>query len=132
GAFDAIRTWNPIGFGTVPAYLPQNVGNPKLGPERTGETELGFDWSLFDGRVNTELTNFHRVTKDALFPVRQIPSLGFQSSQLENVGTIDDKGTEFSINWRVLQRRGFSWTVGTGVATTYSKVVSLGGATPLR
>jgi TonB-dependent SusC/RagA subfamily outer membrane receptor len=131
GAFDAIRTWNPIGFGTVPAYLPQNVGNPQLGPERTGERELGFDWSVLDGRLNTELTHFSRRTTAALFPVRQIPSLGFQSSQLENVGTIDDKGTELSVTWRALQRRNFSWTLNTSVATNHSKVVSLGGATPL-
>ena len=93
GAFDAIRTWNPVGFGTVPAYLPSNVGNPELGPERTAETELGFDYSVFDGRVSAELTHFSRRTSNALFPVRQVPSLGFQSSQLENVGIIDDWGT---------------------------------------
>ncbi len=131
GAFDAIRTWSPVGFGTVPAYLPQNVGNPELGPERTAETELGFDYSVFDGRVSAELTHFNRRTSNALFPVRQVPSLGFQSSQLENVGIIDDKGTEFAITWRALQRQRFGVTLGTSVATNYSNVVSLGGATPL-
>ena len=91
---------------------------------------MGFDYSVFDGRVSAELTHFNRRTSNALFPVRQVPSLGFQSSQLENVGIIDDKGTEFAITWRALQRQRFGVTLGTSVATNYSNVVSLGGATP--
>jgi len=129
GAFDALRTWNPAGWGTNAAYLPQNIGNPDLGPERTVETEIGFDWSLFDGRVNADFTRYAGKTKDALFPVRSIPSTGFQSSQLKNVGEIENKGIELALNWRVLDRERFKWSVGTNIATNRSKVLSLGEAT---
>ena len=43
GAFDAVRTWNATGFATDPAFTPDNVGNPDLGPEVTAEWEVGFD-----------------------------------------------------------------------------------------
>jgi TonB-dependent SusC/RagA subfamily outer membrane receptor len=131
GAFDAVRTWNPIGFGNLPAYVPLNVGNSLLGPERTLETELGFDWSVLDGRVSTSFTNYHRITKDALFPVPQIPSTGFQSAQLLNVGQIANDGAEITTDWRVVQRPRFGWTIGANLSTNHSMVVSLGGSPPV-
>jgi TonB-dependent SusC/RagA subfamily outer membrane receptor len=131
GAFDAIKTWNPIGFGLEAAYQPQNLGNPDLGPERTLETELGFDWSVFGGRISTEFTYYNGHTKDALFPVRSIPSTGFQSSQLRNVGEIQNKGTELLMTFRVLDHAPVNWTVSASYATNHSKVLSLGEATPV-
>lgn len=129
GAFDALRTWNPAGWGANAAYLPQNLGNPDLGPERTVESEYGLDWSVFSGRVTTEFTRYSGKTKDALFPVRSVPSTGFQNSQLKNVGEIQNKGIELALNWRVLDARNFKWSLGTNIATNHSKVLSLGEAT---
>src|SRR5690606_25495395 len=48
GTFDAVRTWNAEGYGGDPAYTPGNLGNANLGPERTSETEVGFDWAVLD------------------------------------------------------------------------------------
>ncbi|MGQ0649219.1 MAG: TonB-dependent receptor domain-containing protein [Gemmatimonadaceae bacterium] len=131
GAFDAIRTWSPAGFGTAAAYLPQNLGNPDLGPERTVETELGFDWSVLGGRVTTDFTYYSGKTKDALFPVRSVPSTGFQSSQLRNVGEIENKGVELQASVRVFESDKLTWTLGTSYATNRSKVLTLGEATPV-
>lgn len=44
GAFDAVRTWDPIAADEgKPGFTPAQLGNPKLGPERTRELEFGFD-----------------------------------------------------------------------------------------
>src|SRR5690606_3547047 len=48
GAFDAVRTWNPKPWRGTTGFLPENVGNPDLGPERTIEYEAGFDAGLLD------------------------------------------------------------------------------------
>jgi TonB-dependent starch-binding outer membrane protein SusC len=131
GAFDALRTWNPVGWGTFAAYVPQNLGNPDLGPERTLETEFGFDSSILGGRVLIDFTHFRGRTTNALFPVRSIPSTGFQTSQLKNVGELQNQGIELAVNWQVLNGERFNWSLGTNVATNHSKVLSLGEATPL-
>jgi TonB-dependent starch-binding outer membrane protein SusC len=130
GAFDALRTWDPSAFGTLPAYSPQNLGNPNLGPERTVETELGFDASILGGRVTADFTYYHGNTKDALFAVRAVPSAGFQNAQIENVGEIENKGIELALNWRLVQDRRVSWSVATHIATNRSKVLDLGDALP--
>lgn len=130
GAFDASRTWSQVGYGGRPAFRTGNVGNPDLGPERTAETELGFDASLFQERVTADFTYFRRRTTDALFSVLQAPSLGFPDPQLSNVGELKSSGIELALNATVLRARNFSWDLGVNVATLNSLLVSLGGASP--
>jgi TonB-dependent starch-binding outer membrane protein SusC len=130
GAFDAVRTWNAIGYGGQPAYTPRNRGNANLGPERTGETEYGFDWSVLNDRVSTAFTYYHQKTTDALFSVRKPPSEGFTASQLENVGTIENRGVELSVITNILDRRAWGLTLNSNLYTNKSKVLDLGGAVP--
>lgn len=130
GAFDAVRTWEPVSFGGLPAFIPDNLGNPELGPERTKETEVGFDLALFDNRLSTEFTYYYQKTTDALFEVRRPLSAGFANSQLENVGTIENQGIELSINATLLNRPNFGWDVGTNISTNNSEILDLGDAVP--
>jgi TonB-dependent SusC/RagA subfamily outer membrane receptor len=131
GAFDAVRTWTNAsagGWGGNPAFVPDNVGNPDLGPERTGELEFGFDATGIDDRLTTSFTWFHRHITDALFSVRQVPSLGFGGSQLANVGEMESHGVELTADYDLIRRRDWDWSIGGSIATNASKVNTLGGA----
>lgn len=128
GAFDAVRTFDPVGFGPDPAFFPQNVGNPELGPERTTEFEIGFDGAFFDQRLTLDFTHFRQTTTDALFFVRQIPSQGFLGSQLENVGELSNNGVELAGNFMAIDRANFGWDIGGSFSYFDSEVVSLGGS----
>ncbi len=95
GAFDATRTWNPVAAeGGLSAFTPGQLGNPNLGPERTRESELGFDASFWNGRLGAVVTYFSARTSDAIINVAYPPSQGFSSNQPENVGSIENKGLE--------------------------------------
>jgi TonB-dependent starch-binding outer membrane protein SusC len=128
GAFDAVRTYDPVGWGGQPAFFPRNVGNPNLGPERTTELEAGFDASFLDSRLTTELTAYKRDIRDALFNVRQVPTLGFLNSQLSNVGAMKSDGLELAATATLLRRKELEWTVGGSLYTNRTTVTSLGGA----
>jgi hypothetical protein len=130
GTFDAVRTWNAIGYGGQPTYLPSNLGNPALGPERTSETEVGFDWSGFDGRLSAEFTYYKQHTTDALFSVRHPLSEGFATSQQENVGELENKGLEASLNAALYDSETWGFDLGATIYTNHSEVLSLGGAPP--
>jgi TonB-dependent starch-binding outer membrane protein SusC len=129
GVFDAVRTWNAGAFAGQTAFLPDNVGNPKLGPERTRELELGFDLATLHNRLSVELTRYDRRTLDALFNVQQPPSLGFVGSQLENVGELKANGFEISVNGTLIARPSFGLDLGATLTTNHSEVVSTGGTT---
>ena len=130
GAFDAARTWQPESFGGQPAFVPRNLGNPELGPERTGEFEVGFDAAFLDNRISTEFTYYYQRTTDALFQVRRPLSAGFVTSQLENVGTIQNQGIELAVNATVLNLESFGLDLGTNISTNNSKILDLGNAVP--
>jgi hypothetical protein len=98
-----------------------------LGPERTREYEVGFDASLYNGRITAEVTAFHQRTTDALIPVQPVPSLGFTSTQLRNVGMLENKGGEVSLGLGIIRRRNLTWTLGLMASLTKSKAIDLGG-----
>ena len=130
GAFDKVRTWSAIGYGTSgqQAYWPSRPGNDELGPERTTEYELGLDGAWLDGRFSAELTVYNQNTSDALFYVTSPDSEGNWGSQLTNVGQLENKGYEIMTNTTVLDMRSFRWDLGLGLATNFSKTLDLGGA----
>jgi len=128
GAFAAVQTWNPVGWGGQPAVRPGNFGNPDLGPERTTELELGFDETAFDGRLSLDFTWYKAKTTDALFSVRSTPSNGFLNNVLKNVGEMEKSGIEAAIVATLIDRPMLGFTAGLNISTNKSEVLSLGGA----
>ena len=130
GAFDALPTHDAVGWGGQPAYRTRNIGNPDLGPERSAETELGFESSSLNGRVGLDLTWYTTKTTDALLYVSLPPSNGYFNSKLTNIGKLQKRGLELAVNTIPVQLEKLTWTVGGTVALNKSKVLSLGGAPP--
>lgn len=126
GPFDAVRTWSALSYAGHSAFLPLNIGNPNLGPERTSELELGFEGSFLDDRVQVSFTRYHQHTVDALLEVAQLPSLGFTGGQLENVGELQNQGLEFEVNGAVIRGQNFEWHLGASLATNHSEVLDTG------
>lgn len=128
GAFDAVRTWDPIaGDEGQAGFTPGQLGNPTLGPERSREVEAGFEAGFFGGRVGVDFTYYNQRTFDALIPVRFPPSQGFLNTQLENVGELKNTGIELRLNVDFVRRQNFAWTGRFDYATVNSEAVDLGG-----
>src|SRR5207302_10710316 len=58
GVFDAVRTWTAGAFAGHTAFLPDNLGNPALGPEKSGEMEVGIDAAALDDRLSLTFTYY--------------------------------------------------------------------------
>lgn len=128
GAFDAVRTWDPIAADEgKPGFTPAQLGNPKLGPERTREFELGFDAGLFNDRVSLEATAFRATTHDALIGVSYPPSQGFTRDQLENVGTLRNQGIEMQLSGDLLRHNALEWSGRISYTAMKNNAVDLGG-----
>lgn len=130
GTFDAVRTWEALGYGGLPYLEPENLGNPDLGPERTTEMEVGFDWAGFDNRVTADFTWYRQKTTDALFNVRQAPSQGLPLSQQENVGEMKNEGIELNLGFALVDEENWGFNLDGNVYTNSSEVLDLGGAAP--
>jgi len=127
GAFDAVRTWDPAGYTGQPAFVPANLGNPDLGPEVTGEFEAGVDGAWLGNRLTAGFTYYSQVTRDALMSVSSVPSAGFVSSQLQNIGKIGNKGIEIEVAGSPIVSARWGLDIGLSVSTNESEVLDLGG-----
>ncbi|MQA92744.1 MAG: TonB-dependent receptor, partial [Gemmatimonas sp.] len=127
-AFDAVRTWTPLSWGTESAFLTLNPGNDDLGPERSREVEAGFESAILNDRLTIDFTAYHQRTADALLSVNTAPSAGDWASQLQNVGELRNRGIEVSVNGSLIRNANYQWDVGVNYSSNESEVVSLGGA----
>jgi outer membrane receptor for ferrienterochelin and colicin len=128
GAFDAVKTWNPISAeGSQPAFTPGQLGNPNLGPERTRETEGGFDASFFGGRMGLVVTAFKSRTSAALINIAYPPSQGFTNNQPENVGALQNVGFEAQLTGTTQLTRWAELSGRLQYTSIKSKAIDLGG-----
>lgn len=116
----------PAASGDNPGLTVASIGNTSLKPEVTTEYEGGFDAGLLRDRVNVELTYFSKSTRDAIFQSPLPPSFGAGANQTVNVGRVDNKGLELSIDAQVIDRRALSWNVRLNGSHIANKLVSIG------
>lgn len=126
GAFDKLRTWTSVSDGGTAGFAPSNVGNPDVGPERTTETELGFDAGFLSGHLGIEFTAFRAKTVDALVPVNLPASAGWLADRISNVGDLQNEGLEASVNLGLITARDIDWRIRASGSLLRSKVLNLG------
>ena len=131
---DAITFFNAqtvtVSNADVAGITVGGTGNLSLKPERSRETELGFDAGFLGERLGLEVTHYDKRTDDLLIAVPLPPSLGLTATQFKNLGAVSNKGWEFLANAKVLDldRIGFNLTVA--ASTNANKVLSLGEISP--
>lgn len=113
----------------VVGYAPGGLANPDLKWETTAQFDIGFDLSILRGRIDFTFDYYKKNTSDLLATVILPPSVGF-ASVLQNVGEIENKGVEFSVNADVLTKE-FKWNVGLQFSANRNKVVSIAGSSDI-
>ena len=113
------RRSNPEPFRSIPA-------NSDLKPEKGTEIEAGFDASIFNDRMNLEVTYFDKTSKNLLLQRPLPPSLGFQQNPFVNIGEMYNRGFEVSIGGAPVRFSWFDWDSRLAFNTLDNKVVDLG------
>jgi TonB-linked SusC/RagA family outer membrane protein len=112
-------------FRGITGYISStSLGNPTLRPESTVEDELGLEFRMFSGRMNTEISLYNKSSYDQIFSVPSSSSTGFTSIS-RNAGDLRNKGIEVSIGGRPIDTRWFTWDGRINWAKNKSQVLSL-------
>ncbi|WDF69397.1 TonB-dependent receptor [Sphingobacterium oryzagri] len=111
-------------YNAQPGIRPSGIANPDLRWERNITTNLGLDIGLFNGRISTQIEVFRRISHDLLLN-RPLPyTSGYQSTS-SNLGKLENKGLEITLNTTNIQVKDFSWTTNFNVSFIRNKVLSL-------
>lgn len=97
--------------------------------ETTAQTDFGIDASLWDNRIHIVADYYIKNTRDLLNTVALPASLGFTST-IRNVGAVQNKGFEFSVDARVLDGP-FKWDLSGNITFNRNKVVTLYNGTDI-
>jgi TonB-dependent starch-binding outer membrane protein SusC len=115
-----------VGGVAQPGVILDTSGNPDLRPERSTEWELGFDAGLLNDRVGLEFTYYTRTSRDAIVARNVAPSLGLTATVLENLGSMQNSGTELAANIRVLQTQSARGNLRLAHTTLRNRIADLG------
>ena len=115
-----------IGDAQFIYFKKNSISNKNLTWEKTDQFDLGLNFGLFNNRVNVELDWYYKKTSDLLL-YRELPYQTGFSSVLENVGSVDNKGFELTLNTINITNKDFEWSSVLTLSTNKSNVVDLGG-----
>ena len=100
--------------------------NPDLKWETTSSFDIALEASLFGGKVFTEFNYYYKKTNDLLLDVTIPRQTGF-TSQLQNVGSLENKGWEFLLNSTNIRNDKFTWNSTVTLSSNKNEVLDLGG-----
>jgi len=117
--FDYGYNYNGIAGGRF-----DNIGNGNLTWEKNSQFNVGIDLSLFKNRVNLSADYYDRKTKDALL-LQQISRTSGFPGFINNIGDLDNKGYEITLNLIPVQTRDLVWEINFNLSHNTNKVTRL-------
>ncbi len=116
----------------VNAVVPLAIPNPSVRWEQVEQSNLGFDASLINGRINLSLDAYIKNTNDMLVPMSVPISTGYSDIVVPsiNAGKVRNKGVEISIT-SINTTGAIKWTTSANVAYNHNRVINLNDTIPL-
>ncbi|MEP1894274.1 MAG: SusC/RagA family TonB-linked outer membrane protein, partial [Cyclobacteriaceae bacterium] len=129
GTFQSIPTIQVVGEGTFNndepynGLAPDKYADPNLRWERANQADVGLDMEFLAGKVSTTVDYYYRLTSDLLLN-NQLPSTtGFETS-LTNVGSVINRGLEWTVN-SVNVDKEFFWSTNFNISFNRNEVDKL-------
>lgn len=105
-------------------YRPDAI-NRDIKWEVTNTLNVGIDYGFFNNRLFGSLEYYERKTKDLIAQVFVDPFTNFSNKLDKNIGDMQNRGIEFSVNAIPVKTKDFKWTVGYNIAYNDNKIVNL-------
>ncbi len=104
-----------------------SIGNNDLQWEKTTEYDLGLSFGLFNNRINVDADAYLKRTQKLLLNAPLPETSGF-TSVYENIGKIQNKGIELTINSVNIKSENFSWNSSFNISFLSNKILNLGAS----
>jgi TonB-dependent starch-binding outer membrane protein SusC len=116
-----------FGNAVVRGQAPTTVGNPDLKWESTKETNLGFDFSGFAGKVTASFDWYRKKTTDMLLRVPLVGYTGITAdgAPFVNGGSILNKGVEIQLGYDKRATTGINYNISANVAFNKNNVLEV-------
>lgn len=93
--------------------------------ESTATTNIGLDYGFWNGRIYGSVDLYHKKTKDLLATIEIPVGTNYSNQLLTNVGNMENRGIEGSINIQAIKSENFNWDLGFNMTVNKNKVTNL-------
>lgn len=104
--------------------VQNDLGNTDLKWETTHQMDLGYDLGLYKNKIEVTVDVYRKTTKDLLLNA-DLPFFTGYSTVYQNIGKIENKGLEISLNTKNINKKKFSWTSNFNISFNRNKVLEL-------
>ncbi len=108
-----------------PGYNSSNLPNTNLQWESTLSRNFGIDFGILKNKFQVTLDLYSNTTDKLLVKVPMPVSSGY-TTQIQNVGSTNNKGIELQLSGTVLRTRDFSWSFNYNISSNQNVIKSLG------
>lgn len=117
-------SYYPIGGVYLPTLRPSAYdGNIKW--EQTKTQNLGLDFGFLKDRITGSFDIYKRVTTNLLNTVTIPSGSNFSNTLFTNVGSLENKGLEASLNLTPISKKDMSLTIGFNLTYNVNKILKL-------
>ena len=121
---------SPSGAILLVSELAVNrLQNPGLKWEKTESYNVGLDFSVLKDKIGGTIDVYRKSTKDLLV-TRSLPDVSGFRNVLDNIGEVQNKGVEISINTLNIKRENFTWRSTVNFTLNRNKIAHLYGPVP--
>jgi TonB-linked SusC/RagA family outer membrane protein len=114
------------GGATSIGIFTSNIANSDLKWETTIKSNAAIDFELFKGRLGGTIEVYNSTTKDLLVQ-RTLPTLTGFSSIYTNLGEVNNKGIEVTLNSVNFRQNKFEWSSSINFSNNQNKIIHLFG-----
>lgn len=93
--------------------------------EQTETYNAGFDYGFFNNRLSGNIDVYFKKTKDLLNQIGQPAGANFSNKIIANVGNMENKGIELSINVQPVKNNAVTWDVNFNATYNENKITKL-------
>lgn len=109
----------------IVGVVPSNLANKALKWETTQQSNVGIDFKVNRNRFSFTLDVYNKDTYDLLQTIN-VPATTGYSTMWVNLGTINNRGIEFSFDAAVIKNRNLTWNLFGNISHNKNTIVSLG------
>ncbi len=113
-----------IGGQYLPTLRP-SAYDPNIKWETTTTQNIGLDFGFLKDRITGSIDIYKRVTEDLLNTVTVPTGSNFSNTLLTNVGSLENKGAEISLNLVAISQKDMSLNIGFNTSYNQNKITKL-------
>ncbi|MBD0404311.1 TonB-dependent receptor [Flammeovirga sp. EKP202] len=113
--------------GTIDkGFAPLYEASSDLKWETTWQHDVGVDLGFLEDRINITADVYYKKTSDLLL-YANVTGVSGQAKQWQNIGAVENKGLELSLNTINIDKKKFQWSSNINITFNQNKILDLGG-----